>query len=58
MPDLPASSVEIRDFPGLVLDTDPHDTPPGASRDQVNVTCEKAGELVSRQGYQPVSFES
>lgn len=58
MPDNPTSSIEIRDFSGLVLDTDPHDAPPGASKNQVNVTCEKSGELVSRQGYLPVSFES
>lgn len=58
MPDLPASSVEIRDFPGLVLDTDPHDAPSGSSRNQVNVTCERGGMLVSRQGYLLVSFES
>lgn len=56
--DDPQQVLVMGDFPGLVLDTDPHDAPPGSSDNQVNVTCEKRGALVSREGFLVVSFES
>lgn len=52
------SAVVVTDFPGLVMDVDPHDAPEGASEDQVNATVEDRGVLKSREGYRVVSFES
>lgn len=56
-PDVPQTAVVLADFPGLVLDRDPHDIPPGASDDQVNATCENSGQLTSRAGFVLVTFE-
>lgn len=52
------TAVVMGDFPGLVLDTEPHDIPEGASDDQVNATCEDAGALRSRRGFLVCSFEA
>ena len=49
--------VEIRDFPGLILDMDPNDLPMGAAEQQVNVQSNTPGILVSRTGYLELSFE-
>jgi hypothetical protein len=57
MADAPVSKVEIRDFPGLVLQSDPHDTPVGAALEQVNVTSSAQARLRVRFGYREVKFE-
>lgn len=49
--------VPIRDFPGLMLNVDPDDMPPGAAAEQVNMASSRIGELELRPGYRPVNFE-
>lgn len=59
MPDsLPKTSVEIRDFPGLVNNADERDLPDGSAAVQVNAMSNKMAELVVRPGYRVVSFEN
>ncbi len=50
-------SVEIRDFPGLASDADPHDVAPGAAEEQVNVTSARQGTLRGRPGLKRVTFD-
>lgn len=50
-------STEIRDFPGMATDIDPHDTPPGMAEEQVNVQSSRPGTLEVRPGYRFVTFE-
>jgi hypothetical protein len=57
MPDMPIQAVEMRDFPGLMLNIDPRDLPPGAAQDQVNACCIVQGELQIRLGYREVKFD-
>lgn len=57
MAEKPKQRVEIRDFPGLIIDTDPHDLPPGAAADQRNAVSTDQGQLKSRLGYRKVCFE-
>lgn len=57
MPDTPRAVVAMEDFPGLMLDADPRDLPPGAAAEQVNVTSEDIGRLMSRKGFLVVTFE-
>ena len=47
----------MTDFPGLILNADPRDIPPGAGQQQVNASSEQAGVLQSRRGMRPVRFE-
>lgn len=55
---LPAKQrIEMKDFPGLVNQVDPHDINPGAARAQENLICGKMGELITRSGYRPASFD-
>lgn len=49
--------VLFRDFKGLILDADPHDREGGVAVKQVNAVSTDIGELQSRGGYRPVSFE-
>lgn len=56
--DRPRSAVEMGDFPGLMLDVEPHDLPAGAADIQVNVTSENLGVLTSRGGFVVLNFES
>lgn len=53
----PASVVSIRDFSGLVLDTDRHDLSEGQGDRQVNATSGERGKLISRRGVTVVQFE-
>lgn len=53
----PVDRVEVRDFPGLILNMDPDDLPAGASRVQVNAGSHKPAELEVRPGYRVVRFE-
>lgn len=48
---------EIRDFPGLATAADPHDLPPGAAEEQLNVQSGRPGTLEVRPGYRVVTFE-
>lgn len=50
-------AVEIRDFPGLATEPDALDIPPGAAIVQSNMQCVREGQLSSRPGLRPVSFE-
>lgn len=58
MSDTPRVSVEMADFPGLVLNVDRRDLPPGAAEEQTNLACLSVGELSVRRGYREVTFES
>lgn len=54
----PKSVVRVRDFPGLNLESDPHDLAVGAAEVQVNADSSDIGRLKSRLGFKVVSFES
>ena len=54
----PKSAVIIREFPGLSLSVDEFDLQPGVAADQVNIRSERVGEMTSRGGMLPVSFEA
>jgi hypothetical protein len=56
MADVPQSLVQLRDFPGLVVEINTFRLPPGASDDQVNIVPDDIGRLKSRRGYAVVSF--
>lgn len=56
-PQMPLRQIEMNDFPGLMLNTDADDIPPGAAREQVNVASSILGDLVVRSGYRQVTFE-
>ena len=47
----------MRDFPGLVLNADPRELPPGAGQQQLNVTSQQIGRLESRRGVRVVTFD-
>ena len=57
MPELSQHGRVIKDFPGLILDTDLHDLPDGSTDLQLNCTSEDEGILRSRHGYVLVKFE-
>lgn len=58
MSDEPVKNVvQMRDFPGLVVNADPHDIPDGAAVIQVNVTSENPGMLQTRMGIRNCVFE-
>ena len=56
MADVPQSSIETRDFPGLVAEINTFRLPPGASDEQVNIVPDDIGRLKSRRGYSVVRF--
>lgn len=56
--DKPKSTVKIRDFPGLNLESDEHDLAPGAASVQLNCDSSDLGRLKSRLGFKVVTFES
>lgn len=47
----------MRDFPGLVLNADPRELPPGAGQEQVNAVSEQVGRLESRRGVRVATFD-
>jgi hypothetical protein len=47
----------IRDFGGLVLNSDPHDLPPGVARSLINVASLRPGELRVRLGFAIIRFD-
>jgi hypothetical protein len=47
----------FKDFPGLVNNADRRDLPPGAATVQVNLGSRQHGNLKSRKGLAPLSFE-
>lgn len=53
----PDSSVEIRQFMGLVTQQDPSDVQPGAAQVQINVGVTRPDQLDVRKGYRVVRFE-
>lgn len=53
----PKSGSDMRDFPGLVLQSDAHDLPEGAGQDQVNIKSDEIGRLTVRLGVRQLSFE-
>ena len=57
MSDKPASAKQITDFPGLVLEIESNDLPPGSSDEQVNAISVDVGVLQSRGGFDIVTFE-
>lgn len=50
-------NVLIDDFPGLVTNQDGGSVPPGAAQVMTNWNCNRVGEITSRPGYVPVTFE-
>ncbi len=52
-----ANKTVIREFGGMVSDSDPADIQPGQSRVQVNVKSQRPGVLQPRLGYARVKFE-
>jgi hypothetical protein len=57
MPQPAKPAVVIVDFSGIMNSVDPRDLPEGASEDQVNCCSFRLGELTSRGGLVPVTFE-
>jgi hypothetical protein len=55
--DRPVVRTEIREFPGMAQDMDPHDSPEGLAREMVNLESKERGTLKPRRGYRKVSFE-
>lgn len=53
----PLSRVEMRDFPGLVLNLDPDDLAEGTAQVQTNITSARPAALEVRPGFRPVRFE-
>ena len=52
------TATEIRDWPGLVTQSDRRDIPPGAGFVQINLQSNPPGELRVRRGLRPVTFDS
>jgi hypothetical protein len=52
------AKIQLEDFPGLMNNVDPFDTPPGAALIQVNCCSILLGELRVRSGYREVRFEA
>lgn len=52
--------VQIPDWPGLVTNTGPTGSgvQSGAAREQVNLAANVPGELVTRDGYRKVRYDS
>lgn len=48
----------LDDFPGLLTHADPRDLPPGAAREQTNVTSAEPGQLTVRAGLRELKFEA
>lgn len=48
----------IDNFPGMIDAADPNDLPPGAAQVQINLSSAKPGELRTRGGYLPVTFQA
>jgi hypothetical protein len=57
MPEPAENRFEIRDFPGLVQQSDVHDLPAGGAREQTNLESSTPGQLNVRAGYRVVTFE-
>lgn len=57
MAEKPKTSVECRDWPGLVTHADRRDVPPGAGVFQINLASERPGELRVRRGLTLVVFD-
>jgi hypothetical protein len=57
MPEPARPASVVADFEGLITNTDPRDLPEGASENQINLVCVEVGELRTRLGIKPVSFE-
>lgn len=51
------TSVELRDFPGLITNADRYDLPEGAGQVQINLCSLVLGELQVRQGIRELVFE-
>ena len=49
--------LELDDFPGLMTNLDGASTPPAAAAVMTNLTPNRVGEMTSRPGYVPVTFE-
>lgn len=49
--------VILEDFPGLMDNVDPFDSPPGAASIQVNCCSILLGELRVRAGYREIRFD-
>lgn len=54
----PKSRIELKEFPGISVSVDEFDLPPGVAAEQINVRSDRVGELTSRGGMLPVTFEA
>lgn len=52
------TTIEMADFPGMILNSDAEDIPPGAGVIQVNLTSRRPGELSTRRGFRFAAFDS
>ncbi len=57
MPQPEATKTVIREFGGMVSDSDAADIDPGQARVQLNAKAQRPGELRPRLGYARVKFE-
>lgn len=57
MAQLAKSADQMSDFPGLQSNADARNLPTGASKDQVNLTCVRLGQMNVRPGFRVVTFE-
>lgn len=49
--------IRVKEWIGYIPNSDPHDLPPGASPDTLNVTSVRPGELTVRLGVSEVKFD-
>lgn len=57
MSDKTKSVVDIRDFEGLEVSSDPHDIKPEHATVQVNITSDNLGRMTTRFGWKLAIFE-
>lgn len=55
--DKPKSAYDAKDFPGIQLQADAHDLPPGMSQDQINIQSDQEGAMRVRLGCRLVTFD-
>ena len=55
--EVPSTSIEANDFPGIMLLEDPIDLDPGQAQDQLNLKSDQKGQAQVRGGMLSVSFD-
>lgn len=57
MADKPRATVRMNDFPGIMTNMEKTDIPPGAAAFQLNLMSKRQGEMETRPGFRPVTFD-